>query len=246
VVNSQNGWPVDRTGAGQDRSPIHGAVTVPNGVLKGDVAVVLRWVARQFDETVEPLKAGTCWGWFVKNIEGSASISNHASGTAIDLNADRHPMGVAASKTFTAKQVAACRAIETAAGGVVRWGGSYSGRPDSMHWEINAPAAKVKAFADKIRSEEDDMGLTADDKKWISAQIATIAEQVWAEKIGNETYPGRTAKRALNDLSTQRDNELDPNLGMRGVPAGTPLDRMVRAADVILSEERGKPAADPK
>jgi hypothetical protein len=90
--------------------------------------------------------------------------------------------------------------------------------------------------------EDIPVALTADDKKWISAQIAAIADQVWAEKIGNKTYPARTAKQALNDLSTERDNEVDPNLGMRGVPAGTPLDRMVRAADVILAEEPGKPA----
>lgn len=158
MANSQNGWPVDKTGASQDRNPIYGNVKVPNGVLAGDVATVLRWVAKRFHETVQPLVAGTCWGWFVKSIEGSTSISNHASGTAIDLNADQHPMGVAASTNFTPAQIAACHAIVKAAGGVIRWGGDYTGRPDPMHWEIVGSRSAVAAFAKTIGStEEDDM-----------------------------------------------------------------------------------------
>jgi hypothetical protein len=156
VVSSQNGWPVDSTGAKQDRNPVYGDIKVPNGVLEGDVATVLRWVARRWNDTVEPLVAGSCWGWFVKNIEGSSTISNHASGTAIDLNADQHPMGIAASKNMTAKQITACHAIEAASGGVVRWGGDFS-RPDPMHWEIVGSAAATAAFAKKLGSEEDDM-----------------------------------------------------------------------------------------
>lgn len=166
MANSQNGWPVDTTGANEDRDPIYGNVKVPNGVLKGDVAVVMRWVARRFDDTVEKLVAGTCWGWFVKPIEGSATISNHASGTAIDLNADQHPVGVAAGKNFSGAQIAACHAIVKAAGGVVRWGGDYTGRPDPMHWEIVGSKAAVAALARKI--EEEDVALTAADVKTLA------------------------------------------------------------------------------
>lgn len=156
MSSSQNGWPVDRSGSKQDRAPLTRDITVPNGVLAGDVAVVFRWLAHQFDTRVETLVKGTCWGWFVKPIEGSSTISNHASGTAVDLNADQHPMGVAASKTFTAKQVAACHAILDEAGGVLRWGGDYTGRPDPMHWEVVGTAAQVKALAAKVNSEGED------------------------------------------------------------------------------------------
>lgn len=234
MATSQNGWPVDATGAGQDRSPIHAAVTVPNGVLRGDVAVVLRWVAALFHETVEPLKAGACWGWYVKNIEGSASVSNHASGTAIDLNADQHPMGVAASKTFTAKQVAACRAIETASGGVVRWGGSYSGRPDPMHWEINASAARVKAFADKIRSEEDDMGLTADDKQWITSQVvAAVANAVWnhEEPDPDPAKSGAKVRRVGGDMRMMEARRRDME---------DRLDAKIAEVEAKVDELKGK------
>jgi hypothetical protein len=85
--------------------------------------------------------------------------------------------------------------------------------------------------------EDIPVALTADDKKWISAQIATIAAKVWAEKIGNANYPSRTALQALNDLSTLRDNEVDPKIDMKDIGAGTPLDRMVQAADAVIAEK---------
>jgi hypothetical protein len=86
------------------------------------------------------------------------------------------------------------------------------------------------------------VALTADDKKWISAQIATIAEKVWAAKIGNSNYPSRTAMQALNDLSTVRDNEVDPRVDMKDVADGTPLDRVVEAADTVLAEKGTNPS----
>lgn len=189
MANSQNGWPVDKSGANQDRAPIYGNVKVPNGVLEGDVATVLRWVARRYHETVEPLVAGTCWGWFVKPIEGGSSISNHASGTAIDLNADQHPIAVAASKNMTAKQIAACHAIVKAAGGVIRWGGDYTGRPDPMHWEIVGSKAATAALAKKIRTEEDDVALTTDD---INKVAAAAAKAVWATEWTNPANGRKT------------------------------------------------------
>jgi hypothetical protein len=177
VSKSQNGWPVVAKSA-CDLEPLIRNVVVPNGVLAGDVAVVFRWLAGRYDATVERLVPGTCWGWFVKTIEGGDSISNHASATAIDLNADQHPMGVMTKSTFSDAQIKACHAIVTAAGGVLRWGGDYAGRPDSMHWEINASAAAVKAFAAKLRKQDD---VTDDD-------IDKIADAVIAKMKTDLTY----------------------------------------------------------
>jgi hypothetical protein len=197
MTRSQNGWPVASAGQ-QDTAPIHGSVKVPNGVLKGDVAVVLREVARRFHTTVEPLVAGTSWGWYVKPIEGSSTVSNHASGTAVDLNADQHPMGVSASHNFSAAQIKACHAIVAAMDGVVRWGGDYTGRPDPMHWEIVGTVAATKKLAAKITAErEDDMPLTSNDGK-----------TVWkTDTIPNPSFrsdakinPTTTADYALGDV----------------------------------------------
>lgn len=153
MANSQNGWSVITDGSKLDRGDIYPGIKVPNGVRPGDVAVILRYVAARFHREVEPLKPGTCWGWLVKGIEGSTSTSNHASGTAIDLNAPQHPLGKRG--TFTAGQAKACRRIVAACDGVVRWGGDYTGRADEMHWEIIGSAAQAARLATKIREGED-------------------------------------------------------------------------------------------
>lgn len=147
MSTSQNGWAVDKSGGLQDRG-LYGGVTLPNGVRRGDVAIIARYVCDQFDRHVEPLVQGHCWGWYVKGIEGSTAISNHASGTAWDLNAPRHPLG--ARGTFSAKQRTAIRRILDFCEGVVRWGGDYTGRADEMHFEIIGGATAVARIARKI------------------------------------------------------------------------------------------------
>lgn len=147
---TQNGWPI----VGKDRcdqGPFQG-VLFPNGILAGPVATIARWQLARYEATVEPLIPGACWGWFVKTIEGSAVKSNHGSATAWDINATRHFMGRPASASMTDRQITACRAIVAQAGGVLRWGGDYRGRPDPMHWEIIGTPAAAAAFARQLEA----------------------------------------------------------------------------------------------
>jgi hypothetical protein len=153
--HSQNGWLVVGKSA-CDQGPFQGAL-FPNGILAGDVTVIARWQLARYAREVEPVVPGTCWGWFVKPIEGTATISNHASATAWDINADQHNMGDQASKSMSSSQIAACRAIVADSHGTLRWGGMYTGRPDPMHWEIIGTPAQVAAFAEIIRSGGDNM-----------------------------------------------------------------------------------------
>jgi hypothetical protein len=135
---------------GLDTSPVPGTdITLPQGVRRGDVATVLLFVAERFHHTVEPLHAHQCWGYAYRKIRGSSSVlSNHASGTAIDLNAPAHPLG--ARGTLTREKVAAIRRILAFCDGTVRWGGDYRHRKDEMHFEIVRPAADVAVIAKKI------------------------------------------------------------------------------------------------
>jgi peptidoglycan hydrolase-like protein with peptidoglycan-binding domain len=148
-VNSQNGWPANRDPKviGVVLFGVAG-VTFPQGVKDGDVKTVLGYVAHQFHNTVEPLHAGWCWGYDYRPIDGYTTLSNHSSGTAIDINAPDHPMGK--SGTFNAEQVAAIGKILAFCGGVVRWGGNYSGRKDEMHFEIVGTPQAVARLAVKI------------------------------------------------------------------------------------------------
>lgn len=145
MATSQNGYKAN------DRSLIV-SISVPGGKLavrRGDVAVIMQYVAEQFHATVEPLKWPGNWGYAERKIRGGSSLSNHASGTAIDLNAPRHYLG--AVGTFTSSQVRAIRKILSACEGTIRWGGDYRGRKDEMHFEINAGTAKVARVAKKLR-----------------------------------------------------------------------------------------------
>lgn len=150
AATSQNGWSAGSSSVVPLSTLSVGAATFPAGVRRGDVHVVLGYVARRFDREVEALVKGWCWGHSYRVISGSTSLSNHSSGTAIDLNAPRHPLG--RSGTFSAAQRSHIRSILGSCNGVVRWGGDYSGRKDEMHFEINVRPgdARLAALAKRI------------------------------------------------------------------------------------------------
>lgn len=117
---------------------------------KGDVATVLSYVTNRFHSEVEKLKWPGNWGYAERKIRGGSSLSNHASGTAIDLNAPAHYLG--ARGTFSPTQLRAIRRILNDCEGVIRWGGDYRGRKDEMHFEINKGASAVRSLANKIKA----------------------------------------------------------------------------------------------
>jgi hypothetical protein len=122
-------------------------------LVKGAAGFVLAHTALWYHEEVESLTTQPQhdeWGWAPRPIRGSSTISNHASGTAMDLNATLHPLGVATLNTFTLRQVQEIHhRLEWL--GVLRWGGDYQNRPDAMHWEIDAPRWRVVARATRLR-----------------------------------------------------------------------------------------------
>lgn len=139
MFKSQNGWP-----AHNDRDVVNVAtvsVAVKNGTVKvplrREVAPQLTAMIQWWDANIEPVytsgkNAGT-WGWAYRMIRGSATtLSNHASGTAIDVNAPLHPLGK--SGTVPADKVAAIKAKAAELG--LRWGGEWTRRPDEMHFEV--------------------------------------------------------------------------------------------------------------
>lgn len=152
---SQNGWAgiTSSSSAHLNRGFTVNGVEFPSGVREGAASTILRYVATQFDERVERLRPGWCWGWNYRPIRGATALSNHASATAIDCNAPLHPMGKA--NTFSPAQRRQIEAILRYCDGVVRWGGDYHGRKDEMHFEINVRPGdpSVGTLARKIRGE---------------------------------------------------------------------------------------------
>jgi hypothetical protein len=150
---SQNGWP-----ASKDPEDI-GIVSkrVPGTGLKlrvaDPVAPLLIAFARDFHNDVEPINEGQLddWGYAFRDIRGATTLSNHASGTAIDLNATQHPLG--AENTFTEEQSRTIRRLCRKYG--LRWGGDYRNRKDEMHFEIAMNAAQVANLIRTLRLEKD-------------------------------------------------------------------------------------------
>jgi hypothetical protein len=138
---SQNGWPAnsDPAAIGVQSYTVPGtSPTVTLKVKSGDVARILIGVAARFQTSVEDINGAESAGYNYRVIAGTNTLSNHASGTAIDLNWNEHPQGTRG--TFTQSQVSAIRTILNSCDGVVRWGGDYSGSGvDEMHFEINVP-----------------------------------------------------------------------------------------------------------
>lgn len=154
---SQNGWPVV-TRAQLDAAPYVGVV-FPQGMLRGDVATIARWHLTRYAAEVEPLAAGKCWGWADRKIEGSSQWSNHASGTAWDVNAHKHVMGKPATASMTRAQIDKCENLERASQGTLRWGAHFS-RPDPMHWEIVGTPSEVASFAASLTRKVERVKIT--------------------------------------------------------------------------------------
>ena len=159
MATSSNGWAVldaDTTGKlPRLRNWVLPGVNRKLKARDGSAGFLLVHMALWFDEELEQLDLGTYddWGWASRPVRGSTTfISNHASGTAVDLNATKHPMGVATSKTFSAKQISAIHKRLTLYEGCIRWGGDYKNRPDGMHFEINKAMSAVEARARSLTS----------------------------------------------------------------------------------------------
>lgn len=153
MPKSYNGWsaaPGWSVKGGQLKPLVVAGESFSPGVRAGDVHDVLQYVAEQLHRRVEPVvKAGwhaaDDWGYAYRaNVNNPASLSCHASGTAIDYNATRHPNGKRG--TWTVAQRAEIGRILAEVNNVV-----VNLAHDEMHFEIRGNAAQVAAAAAKIR-----------------------------------------------------------------------------------------------
>jgi hypothetical protein len=154
-LKSSNGWP-----ASKDPAEIGiKSFKVPGTNLKircaEKVAPLLIGLAAEFHETIEPIDKGTLddWGYAFRMIRGSTdSLSNHSSGTAIDINANLHPLG--RENTFSPENAAKCIALAKKYG--CKWGGTYRNRKDEMHFEIALKRKQTKELIAKLGLVKDE------------------------------------------------------------------------------------------
>lgn len=135
MIKSQNGWPAskDPKEIGIKEFKIKNANRKMR--LQKDAGKILAAFTEEFHAQVEPIDDGVFddWAYAYRDVRGSDSdLSNHSSGTAIDLNATKHPLG--SENTFTKQQAIIIRELCKKYG--LRWGGDYKKRKDEMHFEI--------------------------------------------------------------------------------------------------------------
>lgn len=156
MATSYNGWTASPVRADLGIAPlvVAGESFTP-GVRGGDVHYVFTYVATQLHNRVESLvkpewHQADDWGYAYRQNVNDNNLSCHASGTAIDYNATRHPNGKRG--TFTAEQVNTIRHIcKIELQGHVRWGGDFLGTPDEMHFEILGTPNQISALVFRMK-----------------------------------------------------------------------------------------------
>jgi hypothetical protein len=149
METSYNGYP-----ASKDPE----AIKIKSYLVKGtdrklrcaeSIGPLLAAFAAEFHELIEPIDEGTFddWAYAYRMVRGNPTkLSCHSSGTAIDLNATKHPLGK--YDTFPAEKVPMIRALAKKYG--LKWGGDFKSRPDDMHFEVAVTPAKAKELIKKL------------------------------------------------------------------------------------------------
>lgn len=144
---SSNGWP-----ASKNQSEIGISVfTVIPGVrpvrvrCAKSVAPLLIAALKEWHKRVEKLEPGEVQGYTFREVRGgNGTLSNHASGTAVDIWPSRHPQGDKEGN-LTKEQQSVILEICNRYG--LRSGGTYkNAKPDWMHIEVNVKPANVAAL----------------------------------------------------------------------------------------------------
>ena len=149
MTKSQNGWPASKNEKEIGIKIFKVKNTDRKMRLQEDAGVILAAFAAEFHAQVEPIDEGVFddWAYAYRDVRGSDSdLSNHASGTAIDLNATKHPLH--AQNTFTKQQAVIIRELCKKYG--IRWGEDYKGRIDPMHYEVIETPEQVKQRIEKM------------------------------------------------------------------------------------------------
>jgi hypothetical protein len=149
TLKSSNGWPAskDQTAIGVKPYPVKGTnIKIRCAAGAGELLAAF---AADFHELIEPIDEGALddWAYCFRMVRGTTDkLSNHSSGTAIDLNATQHALGKIG--TFDAAKVPMIQALAKKYG--LTWGGDYRGRKDEMHFELHLNREQAKKLITKL------------------------------------------------------------------------------------------------
>lgn len=159
MSSSQNGWPALSTSSSKLHTweiPGVGRLRLRNGSAGFLLAHLALWFDGKIEDVDNP-KLLDDWGYAYRPVRGySETLSNHSSGTAMDLNATQHVLGK--ENTFSKQEEdQILRRVNNFYSNCIRWGGEYRGRKDEMHFEIDKPLdpveKKARALLDSPRGK---------------------------------------------------------------------------------------------
>lgn len=152
MATSQNGWPaLERSSDKLHLWKVPGTnrhFLLRNGSAGFLLAHFILWYHEAIHRLDAPGSVWDEWAWAWRPVRGQNSgLSNHASGTAVDLNATNYPLGTALMANWRRLKILVRIAWFR---GTIRWGGQYEGRKDQMHFEIDKPMGAVERRARRL------------------------------------------------------------------------------------------------
>lgn len=217
MPNSINGWPVlDNPPWSDPRLATKPVPGVPDRklMLRAEVLPLFLALAKDYHDTIAPINEGALddWAYSYREARYASSWSDHASGTAIDLNASKEGwlgMGNYAFWKNPAKHKAAQdikkRYEVVMWGGSTDFGGDYRNGPtvDWMHWAIKpgVTLAQVQAVIKKLGIDANGNRAAQDDRLDKAIQRrAMLREEVTRRKQAGESLAGlRTRLSRVNN-----------------------------------------------
>lgn len=154
MATSQNGWPASPDPSDIDIVEFRVPDTRRSLRACAKAAPLLLAAASEWHKNIERIDSGQLddWGYCYRPIRGTTNtLSNHSSGTAIDINSSKHPLG--AHNTFTPDQRRTLATIAKRYG--LRSGEFYSTRPDGMHLEVDITPAQAAVLIKKLNLAPD-------------------------------------------------------------------------------------------
>lgn len=204
--------------------------------LRRSAAPILLWAMDYWNRNIEPIQGRQLddWGYAYRATRGGGSISNHASGTAVDINALQYPRGRANMSAVKVMKVRAMvRRINQAAGKtLIKWGGEWSGAyKDQMHLELG-PGTNATDVQRAVRALSDlpniyqanvrrAMKATTVRGRWSAkTSIARLQRRLVAKgHLKNGTfawgYAGRPTREAYARFERVIGNKGDVSMGLR-------------------------------
>lgn len=157
---SINGWPVIKSyGSKQLKSGVVPGTKVKL-LLRKEVLPLFLALAKEYHETIAPLdnKTQDDWSYNYRKSRANSNWSNHASGTAVDLNSSKEGSQSQSNRKYwaepdKAKAVKKLKRVYS----IMNWGGDWTSFYDPMHWELKA-GTSVSDVARLIKK----LGITPD------------------------------------------------------------------------------------